>query len=517
MTNKVRRLLEELGAAAAEPVHGSESPKEHTPEFENSDVFPADEHEQAEEIEEVIVEAFELLEYLESLTESDFIDVVTNASYEEKLIMEQSLELLSSENVQLVEGLIFGRDRGVIKQAKKDSIDAVKTGVGQAKSEYKKNTSKGFLGLGGAKGKFIKAEAKKAKQKMAAKAAKTIQKSENLKKKSGESQEAFAERKQAAILAARRQSSNVGRDAKNQAKQSYTKYESGQKQKLSAAEQKGKQSIQGIKKASAVAGKQDFKDNSVLGKGLAVAGKGLGKVGSGIAGVAKNVGSGIAGVAKNIGSGIANMTRKAQAAKATKQATQANQKATQANQQGKKAKMFMENFSVSFLLDEINSLNEEQYLVFLDSLTLSESVELGSLLNTLTEAVDIDATEDSHGKSLKVSFGNKDIYPADQHEQAEEIEEVIVESYTREELIELFEALNLDTDKYTFEYLAEELGFAAAEPVHGSESPKEHTPEFENSDVFPADEHEQAEEIEEVIVESQNLSNLISRVIRSSK
>jgi hypothetical protein len=54
---------------------------------------------------------------------------------------------------------------------------------------------------------------------------------------------------------------------------------------------------------------------------------------------------------------------------------------------------------------------------------------------------------------------NKDVYPADEHEQAEEVEEVIVETYTREDLLELFEALNLDTDKYTFVYLAEQLGF----------------------------------------------------------
>jgi hypothetical protein len=36
---------------------------------------------------------------------------------------------------------------------------------------------------------------------------------------------------------------------------------------------------------------------------------------------------------------------------------------------------------------------------------------------------------------------------------------VVKESYTREDLEQLFEALELDTDKYTFGYLAEELGF----------------------------------------------------------
>jgi hypothetical protein len=82
------------------------------------------------------------------------------------------------------------------------------------------------------------------------------------------------------------------------------------------------------------------------------------------------------------------------------------------------------------------------------------------------------------------------------------------ESYTREDLEVLFESLNLDTHKYTFEYLAEELGFAAAKPVHGSGEAKEHTPKFTNSDIYPASHHEQAEEVEEVIVESYSREDL---------
>jgi hypothetical protein len=54
---------------------------------------------------------------------------------------------------------------------------------------------------------------------------------------------------------------------------------------------------------------------------------------------------------------------------------------------------------------------------------------------------------------------NKDVFPAEEHEQSEEVEAPVIESYTREDLEELFESLELDTDKYTFEYLAEELGF----------------------------------------------------------
>jgi hypothetical protein len=39
----------------------------------------------------------------------------------------------------------------------------------------------------------------------------------------------------------------------------------------------------------------------------------------------------------------------------------------------------------------------------------------------------------------------------------------VMESYTREELSQLFEQMNLETEKYTFDYLAEQLGFEKEE------------------------------------------------------
>jgi len=78
----------------------------------------------------------------------------------------------------------------------------------------------------------------------------------------------------------------------------------------------------------------------------------------------------------------------------------------------------------------------------------------------------------------------------------------IQESYSKEELLELFEALELDTYKYTFDYLAEELGFAAAEPIATSDAePKVLKVSLANSEVYDKDSHEQAEEVEEVLVE----------------
>jgi hypothetical protein len=65
-------------------------------------------------------------------------------------------------------------------------------------------------------------------------------------------------------------------------------------------------------------------------------------------------------------------------------------------------------------------------------------------------------------------------------------------------------------------HLKEELGSAAAEPVHGEKDPKEHQPELKNSDIYPSEDHQQSEEIEEVVVESawkDKARNAIGRVI----
>jgi hypothetical protein len=84
--------------------------------------------------------------------------------------------------------------------------------------------------------------------------------------------------------------------------------------------------------------------------------------------------------------------------------------------------------------------------------------------------------------------------------------------YTREELEALFETLNLDTAKYTFEYLAEELGFAAAEPIATSDAePKVLKVSLANKEVYDKESHEQAEEVEEVLVEGKKIAKNISK------
>jgi hypothetical protein len=85
INKKLEKLLEEaiakkqalkeseLGSAAAEPVHTEEKPEEHTPEMENKDVFPADEHEQSEEVEAPVIESY-TREDLEELFEALELD-----------------------------------------------------------------------------------------------------------------------------------------------------------------------------------------------------------------------------------------------------------------------------------------------------------------------------------------------------------------------------------------------------------------------------------------------------------
>jgi hypothetical protein len=67
---------------------------------------------------------------------------------------------------------------------------------------------------------------------------------------------------------------------------------------------------------------------------------------------------------------------------------------------------------------------------------------------------------------------------------------------TREEMLQLFEELDLDTDTYTAEFLAEQLGFEA---------------------VYPKDEHFQEVDVKPVLVESNKLKQYTKRKIYGEK
>lgn len=86
-----------------------------------------------------------------------------------------------------------------------------------------------------------------------------------------------------------------------------------------------------------------------------------------------------------------------------------------------------------------------------------ENSRLKKLLEELgvaaAEPVHTDEKPAEHTPEVK----EEEVHAGEQ--KAEEVEAPIVESYTREELEELFEELKLDTKKYTFGYLAEQLGF----------------------------------------------------------
>jgi hypothetical protein len=89
--------------------------------------------------------------------------------------------------------------------------------------------------------------------------------------------------------------------------------------------------------------------------------------------------------------------------------------------------------------------------------------------------------DDSAEKEHTPDVENKDVFTDKDHKQAEDVKEVVVENVAG------------DTD----------LGKEAATPVHDAAEAKEHTPEVTNDDVLPADEHKQAEDVKEVVVENE--------------
>jgi hypothetical protein len=82
LRHRIARLTEEeakLGDEAAEPVHTEKAPEEHTPKLDNKDIYPADEHQQAEEVEEVIVESDQDFPgLLEKYSPENQIDIISN-------------------------------------------------------------------------------------------------------------------------------------------------------------------------------------------------------------------------------------------------------------------------------------------------------------------------------------------------------------------------------------------------------------------------------------------------------
>jgi hypothetical protein len=94
--------------------------------------------------------------------------------------------------------------------------------------------------------------------------------------------------------------------------------------------------------------------------------------------------------------------------------------------------------------------------------------------------------DDSAEKVHTPDVENKDVFTDKDHKQAEDVKEVVVENVAG------------DT----------KLGDAAATPVHNDKAAVEHTPEVTNDDVLPADEHKQAEDVKEVVVENEEVPSV---------
>jgi hypothetical protein len=112
--------------------------------------------------------------------------------------------------------------------------------------------------------------------------------------------------------------------------------------------------------------------------------------------------------------------------------------------------------------------------------TIDMNPKLKKILEELGEVAAEPVHDDKAAVEHTPEVTNDDVLPADEHKQAEDVKEVVVENVAG------------DTD----------LGEVAAEPVHDDKDAVEHTPEVTNNDVYTSDDHQQAEEVDEVLVES---------------
>jgi hypothetical protein len=125
----------ELGDAAATPVHNNKAAVEHTPEITNDDVYTSDDHEQAEEVDEVLVEA------VNSLSDAQFTTFIESLSIDGLNLLERQLRLSSKEKDLLIEGIFRGDGYKTIvaadKAAKKGNKDFSKDTKKLIKAEGK--------------------------------------------------------------------------------------------------------------------------------------------------------------------------------------------------------------------------------------------------------------------------------------------------------------------------------------------------------------------------------------------
>ena len=118
----------------------------------------------------------------------------------------------------------------------------------------------------------------------------------------------------------------------------------------------------------------------------------------------------------------------------------------------------------------------------LNGLLQEKSIE--EQMDLVLEELEVAATEDRDPKEMTPDEDNKDVYPADEHKQSEEVEGVVVKEESQTAAgPELERAAELKNDA-TLE-----------------KAPAEMSSEIDNKDVYPADEHSQKDEVGEVVVE----------------
>ena len=123
------------------------------------------------------------------------------------------------------------------------------------------------------------------------------------------------------------------------------------------------------------------------------------------------------------------------------------------------------------------------------------------------------ATSEEQPSEIQPAIDNEDVFPADEHEQTEEVKEVLVEDADAIEVEIQKLQVKIAELKAKKSKLSEgiegetDLGDAAHVENEATEesAPAEEAPELTNDDSHPADEHQQAEEVKEVIVKQLNI------------
>jgi hypothetical protein len=401
-----RVLVEELGSAAATPVATSEKDaKVLKINFGNDDVYSSEEHVQAEEVEEVLVEhtnlflveGLSLLEQIDDLSDVDFYEFLEESTYEDLEILETLYEVFLDTEV-LNEGIFSGRQKKLLKRSRKEDISSLRKSASADRSRLKGTIKT-------AKGQYLKKGRAEREKELKSQSSQSLASARSLKKNDGESIADFSKRKAEAIRQAGELGSTAKGTAKKEAKQKFAEYKTKTKKAIKDSKDRQKLDVKDTKSGYKTAIKKDWEDTSFAGFTTKIA-KGVGKgtakvagnVAKGAAKVAGNVAKGAAKVAGDVKKKIDDASDKAAREKARKEGEkqskitldmeaktrkQLDDKAAKEKAEAEKVAAFEKNKTDQGINASFYSLSDEAKDILFESLTIQE---LSFLTESLNEA-----------------------------------------------------------------------------------------------------------------------------------